>query len=80
LALGPRESFGKESRGLAGRSSRVKRGSEAGYNPLMRECPQCGESMRLSVRDVQDRDGTVRQVREWICPECDYFEEAETEG
>lgn len=34
--------------------------------------------MRLSVRDVQGTDGTMRQVREWICPECDYFEEAET--
>ena len=55
-------------------------GSEGGYNPLMRECPLCGESMRLSVRDVQERNGTVRQVREWICPECDYFEEADTEG
>jgi acetone carboxylase gamma subunit len=36
--------------------------------------------MRLSVREVQERNGTVRQVREWICPECDYFEETETEG
>lgn len=42
----------------------------------------CGESMRLSVREVQDRrpgqdQGSVRMVREWICPECDYFEDAE---
>jgi C4-type Zn-finger protein len=44
----------------------------------MRECPLCGETMRLSVRDVQDAQGNSRQVREWICPECDYFEEAET--
>lgn len=36
--------------------------------------------MRLSEREVQDRDGTMRHVREWICPECDYFEEAEAEG
>jgi acetone carboxylase gamma subunit len=36
--------------------------------------------MRLSVRDVEDRDATTRQVREWICPECDYFEEADAEG
>jgi len=46
----------------------------------MRECPLCGESMRLSERDVQERDGTTKHVREWICPECDYFEEAEVEG
>jgi acetone carboxylase gamma subunit len=47
---------------------------------MMRECPLCGESMRLSVREVEDKDGAMRQVREWICPECDYFEEAEGEG
>jgi hypothetical protein len=44
----------------------------------MHECPLCGEAMRLSVRDVQGSLGAVRVVREWICPECDYFEEAET--
>jgi acetone carboxylase gamma subunit len=42
----------------------------------------CGESMRLSVREIEDRVPGVptparRVVREWICPECDYFEEAE---
>jgi transposase len=46
----------------------------------MRECPLCGESMRLSVRDVEEKDGAMRQVREWICPECDYFEDADLEG
>ena len=40
----------------------------------------CGENMRLSVREVPaDVQGNVRQVREWICPECDYFEEAEAD-
>ena len=48
----------------------------------MKECPLCGENMRLSVREVQDRvpgvsKPTPRVVREWICPECDYFEDAE---
>jgi acetone carboxylase gamma subunit len=48
----------------------------------MKECPLCGESMRLSVRDVEDRlPGSAqparRVVREWICPDCDYFEDAE---
>lgn len=38
--------------------------------------------MRLDVRDVREespggRPAVVRHVREWICPECDYFEEAE---
>jgi acetone carboxylase gamma subunit len=46
----------------------------------MKECPLCGESMRLSVRDVPgpaENAGAVRVVREWICPDCDYFEDAE---
>jgi uncharacterized protein YlaI len=47
---------------------------------MLHECPLCGEAMRLSEREVPERDGTVRQVREWICPECDYFVEAYTEG
>ena len=40
--------------------------------------------MRLSVREVRDAipgsgsgQSAVRVTREWICPECDYFEEAE---
>lgn len=51
----------------------------------MKECPLCGEAMRLSVREIQSlRSGhgqaPVRMIREWICPECDYFEEADSEG
>lgn len=43
----------------------------------------CGEIMRLNVRAVSERaPGTgvpqTRLAREWVCPECDYFEEAET--
>lgn len=45
----------------------------------------CGETMRLSERQIEERipghsESTARQVREWICPECDYFEEADSEG
>ena len=41
--------------------------------------------MRLRQTDTTVRipgnpTATVRQVREWICPDCDYFEEAEEEG
>jgi transposase len=49
----------------------------------MKECPLCGEQMRLSVRELRSatpgmpRPVEVRQLREWICPECDYFEEAD---
>jgi len=48
----------------------------------MKECPLCGETMRLSVREVPHTvpgggQASTRMTREWICPECDYFEEAE---
>lgn len=38
--------------------------------------------MRLCDREVTERlPGTAQsrttQFREWVCPECDYFEEAE---
>jgi hypothetical protein len=42
----------------------------------------CGERMRLEVREVRDQipgrgQAGARTMREWICPECDYFEEAD---
>ena len=48
-----------------------------------KECPLCGETMRLTIREAADRvpgarQTTTRVVREWICPECDYWEESET--
>ena len=48
----------------------------------MKECPMCGEQMRLHARERDERlpgaSQTARRVtREWVCPECDYFEEAE---
>jgi hypothetical protein len=47
----------------------------------MKECPLCGETMRLSVREVlytvPGGGQATRVTREWIFPECDYFEEAE---
>jgi len=48
-------------------------------------CPMCGETMRLRERETTDRvpgstqAKTVR-FREWVCPECDYFEEAEEQA
>ena len=47
-----------------------------------RECPMCGEAMQLRERQITDRvPGTTQtstgREREWICPECDYFEEVE---
>jgi len=47
-----------------------------------RECPMCAGSMRLVVREevlhIPGQGQTKAQrAREWVCPECDYFEEAE---
>jgi YgiT-type zinc finger domain-containing protein len=49
----------------------------------MKECPLCGEAMRLVTRQLSERvpgsgQTTTREAREWVCPECDYFEEAES--
>ena len=52
---------------------------------MTKECPLCGEFMRLVVRETVSRvPGTAQEVktsvREWVCPECDYFEEEEGTG
>jgi len=41
----------------------------------------CGEIMRLRQSDVVvyvpgNPEASTRKVKEWVCPECDYFEEA----
>lgn len=51
---------------------------------MAKECPMCGEYMRLQEREVVDRvPGTAQtkstKFREWVCPECDYFEDADDE-
>ena len=50
----------------------------------VKECPMCGETMELREREIVDRvPGTGQtkstKYREWVCPECDYFEDAEAE-
>ena len=47
-----------------------------------KECPLCSEQMRLVQRETVDRvpgspQEVKKSIREWVCPECDYFEEAE---
>jgi hypothetical protein len=51
----------------------------------IKECPMCGGDMRLQARELRDHlpvmpQPQVRVVREWVCPECDYFEELVDEG
>ena len=53
--------------------------------PVAKECPLCGTSMRLKETRVVlhvpgNPTGTAHTVREWVCPDCDYFEEAEQES
>jgi hypothetical protein len=45
----------------------------------------CGEFMRLVERQLTDRvPGTpqtaTKTLQEWVCPECDYFEELNKDG
>ena len=52
---------------------------------VAKECPMCGETMKLREREVTDRVPGTTQTRrskfnEWVCPECDYFEEAEEQA
>jgi YgiT-type zinc finger domain-containing protein len=49
---------------------------------MRKECPMCGESMVLTTRSEAPRiPGTteihITETREWLCQECDYFEEAD---
>ncbi len=53
--------------------------------PSAKECPLCGERMRRKDLELVDRipgtgEAAPRRVSEWVCPECDYFEEIEKEG
>jgi YgiT-type zinc finger domain-containing protein len=48
--------------------------------PATKECPLCGGSMRLrdttTVTHVPGNPkATERTTKEWVCPDCDYFED-----
>jgi len=50
-----------------------------------RECPLCAGTMRIKTRETVvlvpgNPRGTTRKFTEWVCPDCDYFEEADLEG
>jgi C4-type Zn-finger protein len=49
---------------------------------MQKECPMCGESMVLRARETVTRvPGSSQEIRtvvqEWVCRECDYFEDAD---
>ena len=53
-------------------------------NTDARECPLCGSTMRLQQTDTLvyvpgNPTATTQSSVEWVCPDCDYFEEAEAE-
>jgi hypothetical protein len=55
-----------------------------GSPAMEKECPLCGEAMQLQVHETAvhlpgDPADRLQTVREWVCPDCDYFEEAEEE-
>jgi len=50
-----------------------------------KECPLCGENMRRKDTEIVDlvpgtNEARKRKASEWVCPDCDYFEEIEPEG
>ncbi len=50
-----------------------------------KECPMCGGSMQLKRSQIVTQvpgnpEATTRPVAEWVCPDCDYYEEAEGEN
>ena len=45
-----------------------------------KDCPLCGSAMSRITRSSVDRvpgtdEAKTRNVTEWVCPDCDYFEE-----
>ncbi len=52
--------------------------------PEKKECPLCGATMRYRETESHEHvpgnpNASTRTSREWVCPDCDYFEEAEDE-
>jgi rubredoxin len=50
-----------------------------------RECPLCGGTMHLKrtqspLHVPGNPKPTMQITTEWMCPDCDYFEDAEEEG
>jgi C4-type Zn-finger protein len=49
---------------------------------MEKECPLCGDGMTLQTRETVTRvPGSAQEIRtvvqEWVCRECDYFEDAD---
>jgi hypothetical protein len=74
---------------MMGAGSRLVKATPRWYGagramPDPQECPMCGAMMRLKEIDAPVRvagypEKNTRQVREWTCPECEYFEEVDND-
>jgi hypothetical protein len=52
--------------------------------PELKECPLCGGTMQLRHRTIVTQvpgnpKPTERLEQEWVCADCDYFEDADEE-
>ena len=52
--------------------------------PNVKECPLCGGTMKMRVSETEvyvpgNPKATTQTSREWTCPDCDYYEEADEE-
>jgi len=73
--------YGEARRSLSLEFTRQAKAA-APLNMEIKECPLCGATMRQKTRELADRipgtrESRSRTVTEWVCPECDYFEEVE---
>jgi len=53
--------------------------------PATRDCPLCGGTMKIKQTQTVTRvpgnpSASARITSEWVCSDCDYFEEAEEES
>lgn len=61
-----------------------RRAASGTHMPETRECPMCGGTMQLkqttTVAHIPGyEDASPRKNWEWVCPDCDYFEDADGE-
>ena len=59
----------------------IPSGIESKHTLQTRECPLCGGTMRRRVSTSVTRipgfgDAPAKTTEEWVCPDCDYFEDA----
>ena len=64
------------------RSLREEKSMPDHESKLDKECPLCTSNMRVVTRQVTTRLPGTSQMKtttfdEWVCPDCDYFEETE---